>query len=248
MARIGVLRYLVEHAGRLVTQEELLEALWPVTFVNPEVLRKYVKEIRRTLGDRPDKPVFIETRPKRGYQFVASVIDETAAATFPAQGPKRVVGRKAALAEMGSYLTRAEHNQRQVLFITGEVGIGKTTLVDEFERQAGVAAPGIRVVHGQCVEGYGGKEPYYPVLEAVGQLCRAPGGDSVVQTLARQAPTWLVQFPALLTQERREVLGREIAGATRERMLREICEALETVASGGPLLIILEDLRWGGSL
>jgi TolB-like protein/DNA-binding winged helix-turn-helix (wHTH) protein/Flp pilus assembly protein TadD len=74
-----VLAYLVEHAGRLVTQDEILEALWPETYVNPEVLRKYILEIRKALGDRPDNPEFIETLPKRGYRFVASVEDGNAA-------------------------------------------------------------------------------------------------------------------------------------------------------------------------
>jgi len=74
-----VLAYLVEHAGRVVTQDEILEALWSETYVNPEVLRKYIQELRKTLGDRPDNPEFIETLPKRGYRFVASVIDESAA-------------------------------------------------------------------------------------------------------------------------------------------------------------------------
>src|SRR5260370_29211364 len=37
-----VLRYLIEHADRLVTQDELLEALWPETYVNPEGIRKYI--------------------------------------------------------------------------------------------------------------------------------------------------------------------------------------------------------------
>jgi TolB-like protein/DNA-binding winged helix-turn-helix (wHTH) protein/Tfp pilus assembly protein PilF len=70
-----VLRYMVEKAGSLVTQEELLEALWPNTFVNPEVLRKYILEIRRVLGDRVENPVFIETVTKRGYRFVAPVTE-----------------------------------------------------------------------------------------------------------------------------------------------------------------------------
>ena len=74
-----VLEYLVEHAGRVVTQDEILEALWPETYVNPEVLRKYIQEIRKALGDRPDNPEFIETLPKRGYRFLAPVIDESAA-------------------------------------------------------------------------------------------------------------------------------------------------------------------------
>src|SRR6267378_1100201 len=72
-----VLRYLVENPGRLVTQDEILEKLWPETYVNPEVFRKYILDIRKTLGDRPDKPEFIETVTKRGYRFIAPVVDES---------------------------------------------------------------------------------------------------------------------------------------------------------------------------
>src|ERR1700756_3933731 len=73
-----VLRYLVENAGRVVTQDELLEAVWPETYVNPEILRKYILDVRKVLGDRSDKPVFIETVTKRGYRFIAPVIEESA--------------------------------------------------------------------------------------------------------------------------------------------------------------------------
>src|SRR5262249_55819697 len=90
-----MLAYLVEHAGQVVTQDEILEALWPETFVNPEVLRKYILEIRKTLGDRPDTPEFIETLPKRGYRFIAPVTDGSVAETedllrsSPIGGPPR---------------------------------------------------------------------------------------------------------------------------------------------------------------
>jgi TolB-like protein/DNA-binding winged helix-turn-helix (wHTH) protein/Tfp pilus assembly protein PilF len=72
-----VLHYLVEHVGQVMTQDKILEALWPETYVNPEVLRKYIQEIRKALGDRPDNAEFIETLPKRGYRFVAPVTDES---------------------------------------------------------------------------------------------------------------------------------------------------------------------------
>jgi DNA-binding winged helix-turn-helix (wHTH) protein len=52
---------LVENPGRLVTQNELLDAVWPDTYVNPEILRKYILDIRKTLGDRSDNPSFVET-------------------------------------------------------------------------------------------------------------------------------------------------------------------------------------------
>jgi TolB-like protein/DNA-binding winged helix-turn-helix (wHTH) protein/Flp pilus assembly protein TadD len=71
-----VLAYLIEHAGRVVTQDEILAAVWSETYVNAEVLRKYILEIRRALGDRPVNPEFIETLPKRGYRFIAPVFDE----------------------------------------------------------------------------------------------------------------------------------------------------------------------------
>jgi len=74
-----VLAYLVEHAGQVVTQDEIFDALWSETYVNPEVLRKYILEVRKSLGDRPDNPEFIETVPKRGYRFVAPVLEESAA-------------------------------------------------------------------------------------------------------------------------------------------------------------------------
>jgi TolB-like protein/DNA-binding winged helix-turn-helix (wHTH) protein/Flp pilus assembly protein TadD len=82
-----VLRYLVENPGRLVTQDELLEALWTETYVNPEILRKYILDIRRILGDRPDKPVFIETVTKRGYRFIAPVAEDTEAAPASLPAP-----------------------------------------------------------------------------------------------------------------------------------------------------------------
>ena len=74
-----MLRYLVENPGRLVTQNEFLEKLWPETYVNPELIRKYILDIRKILGDRPDKPEFIETVTKRGYRFIAKVVDDSAA-------------------------------------------------------------------------------------------------------------------------------------------------------------------------
>ena len=59
-----VLRYLVERADRLVTQDEILEGLWPETYVNPEGVRKYILEIRKVLGDQSRQPLFIATVPK----------------------------------------------------------------------------------------------------------------------------------------------------------------------------------------
>jgi predicted ATPase/DNA-binding winged helix-turn-helix (wHTH) protein len=242
----GVLRHLIERAGRLVTQDELLDAVWPDTHIQPEGLKSQILHIRRVLGDHPKRPRFIETLPRRGYRFIGA--DGQRAPQKPAvQGrpaPSNLVGREPALGELGDAMRQALQSKRQIAFVTGESGIGKTALVDAFQFLAESQFRGLRIACGQCVEGYGGKEPYYPMLEALGQLCRGRGADSVVSTLAAQAPTWLAQFPALLTDEHRETLQREILGATRERMLREISEALETITLEDPLLLVFEDLQW----
>jgi len=193
-----VLRYLVEHADRLVTQDELLEALWRDTYVNPEGIRKYILEIRKVLGDQLDRPLFIETLPKRGYRFVAKVVDERLQpAPEAAAGPAgTMVGRDGALAQLNDCLKNALSGQRQIVFVTGEAGIGKTTLVDMFQQRAG-REPNVRIARGQCIEGFGGIEAYYPMLEAVGSLLQE-GGDE---------PPWK---PATLSNAVNDTPGRAL--------------------------------------
>jgi DNA-binding winged helix-turn-helix (wHTH) protein len=241
----AVLSYLVENPGRLVTQDELLEAIWPETYVQPEVLRTYILELRKVLGDRPKDPLFIATYPKRGYQFVAPVSQEGASGgeQDPAGSHVRAVGRENELAILEGHLRKAMQGQRQIIWLTGEAGIGKTTLMDVFQDRV-AARREVRVARGQCVEGFGGKEAYYPVLEALGQLLRGAGAEATIGTLATHAPTWLMQFPSLIKPEQREALQREILGATRERMVREICIALEVLAAENPVVLLFEDLHW----
>jgi DNA-binding winged helix-turn-helix (wHTH) protein len=69
----AVLAYLVEHAERLVTHDELLEAVWPGAVVEPQAVKRHILAVRSALGDRPKQSVFIETVTKRGYRFIAPV-------------------------------------------------------------------------------------------------------------------------------------------------------------------------------
>jgi len=230
----AILRHLAANAGRLVTQDELLDAVWPDTHVQPEVLKRHVFEIRQVLGDDPKHPLFIETLPRRGYQFMVPTGKEAARHAGHRNGQ---AGKESTLDKLWPCLRKALGGQRQVVFVGGE------TDIDEIQRQAGAIA-GLHSACGQCVEGYGSREAFYPMLKALGDLCRQPGGDSFVQVLGSHAPTWLAQFPALMTREQRETLRDELRGSTRERMLREICDALETVTATTPLLLILEDLQW----
>src|SRR5262245_21713986 len=125
----AVLRYLVERPGRLITKDELLAAVWESTAVTEGTLTKSIGELRVALDDAADAPRFIETVHGRGFRFVG----HTAAAEAPAAAPAATfVGRDAELAALANHLDRARDGRRQVVFVTGEAGIGKTTLLDTF--------------------------------------------------------------------------------------------------------------------
>jgi DNA-binding winged helix-turn-helix (wHTH) protein len=265
-----ILLLLLENPGELITREQIQEKLWTAdTVVEFEhSIGTALKKLRQALGDDASNPRYIETLSRRGYRWLVPVTWEESSAgatgmaleslepvaesresaappvvrNIPEHAP--LVGRRGDLDRLKAALQQMLSGHRQIVFISGDSGIGKTALVDEFARQAEQSVPGLLIARGQCVEGYGGKESYYVVLEAVGQLCSARDSEAVVEALAARAPTWLVQFPALLTQAHRETLQREILGATRERMLREIGDALESITAASPLLLILEDLHW----
>jgi DNA-binding winged helix-turn-helix (wHTH) protein len=241
----AVLEHLVAHAGRLVTHDEMLQAVWPDTVVEPQAVKKHVLAVRTALGDCPKNSLFIETLTRRGYRFIAPVSGPVASGSVsgrPAQST--LVGRGGALDVLGETWKRALSGERQIVFITGEPGIGKTALAEVFRRRVAVADLSVRIAHGQCMEGYGSKEAYGPILDALGRLCRGPQAEPIVRILSAEAPTWLAQLPALLTRERRDMLQREILGATRERMLREIASALDLITAETALLLMLEDLHW----
>ncbi|MGH2395581.1 MAG: winged helix-turn-helix domain-containing protein [Terriglobales bacterium] len=101
---LEVLRMLLERSGEMVSREDLRERLWPGdTFVDfDHGLNKAVQKLRNALGDDSESPRFIETLPRRGYRFIASVSKaERATAEAQAQHgaslPKRGQGRLLAL-------------------------------------------------------------------------------------------------------------------------------------------------------
>src|SRR4051812_21953075 len=141
----GILRYLVENPGRLISHDELLDELWPETYVQPQVLRTYMLELRKVLGDVIGSPRFIQTVPKRGYTFVARVTESAEANSAIGQSPDfalhqpepdpNFIDRDEEMRRLQSALESATGGQRQVVCIAGGAGIGKTALVDEFLRR-----------------------------------------------------------------------------------------------------------------
>src|SRR5713101_3303010 len=136
----------------------------------------------------------------------------------PAPNPQplvpTLVGREAELAQLHGWLEKALRGERQVVFVTGESGIGKTTVVEAFLARAETQV-NIWTARGRCVAHYGTGEAYLPVLEALERLCRTPGHERFAALLSRHAPMWMAQMPALLNPAERKRLRRELQGATR---------------------------------
>jgi DNA-binding winged helix-turn-helix (wHTH) protein/predicted ATPase len=245
-----LLRFLLERAGDVLTKEEVFRAVWPDTAVSDGALTSCIRELRKALRDDARQPQYIETLHRRGYRFVAKVLSSPA----PSPGPSpsvvdrppttTLVGREPELSQLQGWLASASEGERQIVFVTGEPGIGKTTIVEAFLRQAASEVP-LRIGRGQCVDHYGAGEAYLPILDALSRLCRDPNGDAVVRTLARHAPTWLVQMPSLVgAAADLQALQRRAQAATRERMLRELTEAVEAISDVTPVVLWLEDLHW----
>ena len=154
----AVLRYLIERAGRLVSKDTLLQACWPETVGSEAALTICIGELRGTGGCGPGVAVHRDGAPPRvpvyrphhstGTTSVPALVSP--APRLPrssaAAGGPRGRARAASAVPCGP----AQHGERQVVFVTGESGIGKTTMVDAFCAHTGTKAP-LWVARGQCL-------------------------------------------------------------------------------------------------
>ncbi|HEU0199631.1 MAG TPA: AAA family ATPase [Burkholderiaceae bacterium] len=257
----AVLCALARAPRTLVTKDALLDRIWGHRFVSDSVLKTTVSDLRAALQDDPKQPRYIETVSRRGYRFIAAVngtanVPATPAATQPVAArpaaqpspgsPSSLssvssispIGRADGLDRLHKAWQLAGTGRRQIVWLSGEAGVGKTTLIEHFSGEVGESD----CAHGQCVEQYGAGEPYLPILEALTTLCRR---DPALPELIRAvAPTWLLQLPWLSTAAEREALRQELAGAGQARMLREMGELLDRYTENRPLLLVTEDLHW----
>ncbi|MCI0569045.1 MAG: AAA family ATPase, partial [Acidobacteria bacterium] len=242
---------LVEHQGRLISKDDLMKAVWPDSIVEENNLAHNISVIRKALGDQATGKRYVETIPGQGYRFTGEVIEVRPRQGVPLSEPRRpnrqpvatAVHRGGELRRLHRTFEQALGGTRQVLFVTGEAGLGKTLLVDTFLQEIHGRTP-LYVGFGQCLEHRGEGEAYMPVLAALGRMCREAAGPELVAFLARCAPTWLVQMPWLMNDTEFAALRQRVLGTTRDRMLREMVEAIETLTAGTPLLLVIEDLHW----
>ena len=254
---LGVLHALVARPGQLLTKEALFASVWPETAVSETVLTVAIRELRRVLGDQARRPQFIETVHGRGYRFIApvTVVEPSPERSLTAgmghqsqpdafARPACFVGREGELAQLHQWFTMARQGMRQVVFITGAAGIGKTALVDAFVAQVrrhGAAVGGARAVSGAVWTGG-------TVSARIGSLgtplpgrrgCALPGGGAAVcpELAGADAGAAVARRPGRAAADRQ-------VGSPQPRMLRELTEALDRLTAEHPLVLVLEDLQW----
>jgi DNA-binding winged helix-turn-helix (wHTH) protein/tetratricopeptide (TPR) repeat protein len=243
---------LVRNAGRVVNKEQLMTEIWPDTFVEENNLTVTISALRKALGEARSEQRYIQTVPRRGYRFSVSVRQSGGASPLAPYrsstaeaGSEILVGREPELRKLETWVRQAVEGAGRIIFITGEPGIGKTALSNAFFNRARLCFPAARFCRGRCLEQYGAGEPYLPILEALSELLSGSDGEFVADVLRSRAPTWCLQFPAVFGSDgAMERLYRETVGATKERMLREMVDALGALASAGPVLLHIEDLHW----
>ena len=182
------LKYLVQNPNRLVGKEELIQAVWPDSFVTDDSLVQCALELRRALGDRDQQ--LIKTVPRRGYLFTAEVIQSGAGGGFasdsgsigsregrarigkPGRGPidlptprTSLIGRERAVAEAARFLLKPSV---RLVSATGPGGSGKTRLaiaVAAFFRFSSVSALAALLIAATSYDSF-----HY----SAGDLCRGP--------------------------------------------------------------------------
>lgn len=254
---------LASRVGKVVTKEEVLAEVWPRVIVSEGAISASLRDLRRALGDDARSPRFIATTHRIGYRFIAAVTrDETPAAPLTLEAGERLkwsdasdllVGRLPEQRMLSELYELAMKGQRQVVFVTGEAGIGKSRMVEAFvqaleDRSAALVDDmdtGTPLIgHGQCIEHYGAGEPYLPILEAVTRLCRRRGGEPLLRLLRQHAPTWVPQLPGLFGDDPQTLPVQFPGTSSVQRMLREMADVIDNAASERLVVLVFEDAHW----
>jgi len=157
-----------------------------------------------------------------------------------------VVGRTRELGELLSALEVACSGHAQMLCVTGEPGIGKSTLVEQFLAECGLRHADCALAIGRCSERLAESEAYLPVLDALDSLLSGAWGAECGELMKLVAPTWYIQIAPLWASAEPSFAGvfSDARAASRERMKRELGAFLEEIARVAPLVLFVDDLHW----
>jgi adenylate cyclase len=152
------------------------------------------------------------------------------------------VGRERESHELLSAFESVVHGRGLLVGVSGEPGIGKTTLVEDTLRTIAARGTPAYIARGRCSERLAGAEAYLPFLEAFDSLLKGDGRETVARILKALAPAWYAQFLVAEGAEASANLAAK-AGST-ERLKRELQACLEELSRLRPLILFFDDVHW----
>jgi predicted ATPase len=155
------------------------------------------------------------------------------------------VGRHQELAALSRGFEEASAGSGLLMCVTGEAGLGKTTLVESFLGDLTSHGRTLCLARGRCSERLAGAEAYLPFLEALDSLLQGEGSASAAKLMKLLAPTWYLQLTPVATDDASlvDVLA-EAKSATQERRKREAGVFLCELSRQCPVVIFLDDIHW----
>ncbi len=162
-----------------------------------------------------------------------------------ALAPRKSVGRAAERATLRRAYTQVRDGRSVIVGVTGEAGLGKTSLVEDFVTELATRPERPVIARGRCSERLAGAEAYLPILEVLDSLIHHSGGPNMPALMKSVAPTWYLQVATSSVDE--STLGdirAEAATASQERMKREIGALFQDISRAAPLVLVLDDIHW----
>ncbi len=154
------------------------------------------------------------------------------------------VGRQRERAVLTRAFEQVLGGHGRLVAVTGEPGIGKTTLVEDVLADLARGPQRPAVARGRCSERLAGAEAYLPLFEVLDQLLHGHTTGAYSDLMRRLAPTWYVRVAPLAADSSAERLRDEARSASPEQMKRELAALFQEISRVRPLVLFFEDLHW----
>jgi len=221
----------------IVTSIASKEAV-PLAHVVPDLPPQLADLVHAMLEKEPERrPTALEVEAALAQCAAGAV----ATVTPLVRQPTSTVGRDGPLAALHDAYDRVRAGTSMMIGVTGEAGIGKSSVLEEFLGQLALAPDRPIITRARCSENLAGAEAYLPVLEALDGLRTRSGTNALLRTVA---PTWAAQLLWQSTTDLSDESREAAPAASQERMKRELSSLLRDVSRGAPLVWYIDDLHW----